>query len=247
MKLVPLSDTLAEKCKKLFGVNPRLGLHPEHAYISILSISPTMSLGHPDREKLYDALWARLSYQIYAQSEGSILAWIAVAMQQKGYVRYDGQNIFPVTDLTIPMTCGLLQSITHKSGEKWSAEICLENFNTQPLNGTLAFIISHITLTPAMPRSGFPPWSINPSMRFPFHMSQSDGTTKSTSSIMHCSVPVCDALFQDELQLRQHNVEVHHISPPRSFNGYPQCWVCKGMPFANAHSLREHENHKHAD
>lgn len=244
MRLVPLNETLGKTCERLFGAKIKMGLDPEHAYIGILSISSVMSLGHPDRKMLYDTLWTRLSYQMYAISEGSTLAWIAVAMQQNAYVRYDGVKLFLLEDTTIPMTKGLLQSIAHINGEIWTAEVCLGNFDVKSIIGTLKFIISHFQLLPAEPSFGFPSWSIYSSTGFVVHWSQTGATAGNVSSSIHCSA--CSRSFQDELKFRQHNVQVHHITPPISFNGYPQCWDCAGMPFATEQSLRNHDIHKHA-
>lgn len=242
---MPLNETLAKTCKWLFGAKIKMGLNPEHAYIGMLSISSVMSLGHPDRQMLYDALWSRLSYQMYAISEESTLTWIAVTMQQKAYVRFDGEKLYPMEDTTIPMINGLLQSVAHSNGEIWRAEVCLGNFDVKPIIGTLKFIISHFQLEPAEPSFGFPSWSIYPTTGFLLHLPQIDPTAGNASRSIHCSL--CSQSFQDELNLRQHNVQVHDITPPISFNEYPQCWRCAGMPFATEHSLHTHVLYKHAD
>lgn len=133
----PVKEHLLHACQKMFQT-PVKSFPIEMVYATMMIISPKLALDGPLGQALYRAMFNRLRFAFFWETEWGHATYLALALSQNVHVRYD-------TEFQPIKGCAELQTVIFKHfrlcdrsivPKIWEVTFVLEDFNEKPAIGT---------------------------------------------------------------------------------------------------------------
>lgn len=120
-----------------------------------MELCPLWVHGRQLGQRLYFALWGRMSDFCFVKSEQGLFSWLALALKQEVYVYCHMQQLLPMNE-DAPICSAVLDSLDPVYDERsglvqWKGNFCLENFDVISVTGSVSYLIKIFSNPRPMP------------------------------------------------------------------------------------------------
>jgi hypothetical protein len=142
----PLQEHIIHACQQKFRLpSEARSFPPDRVYVTLMQLSPLWVHANPLGQRLYRALCGRMLDHWFVRTEQGLFTCLALALQQKVYVRYNMHQLLPLGS-DAPFHFAVLDSLDPVYDEGlglvlWKARFCLESFEVISVTGPVSDLV----------------------------------------------------------------------------------------------------------